>query len=107
MNHVLIAVTAGLVLLLERLLRAERRRRLMARRLPPDQPLEEHLSSSGRFRAVVYSHDTGVMRIEVFQRMGTEPTEPCWLRISGPSFVDREALPDAIREALRAEGGPA
>ena len=106
MNHVLIAVIAGLVILLERLLRGARRRRLNARRLPPDQPLEEHLSSSGQFRAVVYSHDAGVMRIEVFQRIGPDPTEPSWLRISGPSFVDREALPAAVHEALRAAGLP-
>jgi hypothetical protein len=105
-NHVLIAVTVGLVILVERVLRAALRRRLNARRLPPDQPLEEHLSSSGQFRAVVYPHDTGVMRIEVFRRTGPDPTEPSWLRISGPSFVDREALPAAVHEALRAAGGP-
>jgi hypothetical protein len=105
MKQVLIGVAVTMVLLLERLVRAERRRRVMARRPPPDQPVEEHLSSSGRFKAVVYAYDRSVMRVEVFQWVENDPTAPFWLRISGPSFVDQRALPAVVHEALRAAGG--
>lgn len=105
MKHVLIGLTVVVVLLIERLVRAERRRRIIARRPPPDQPVEEHLSASGRLKAVVYAHDTRVMRVEVFQRVDTERTEPCWRRISGPTFVDQRSLHAAVQEALRAAGG--
>ena len=105
MKHVLIALAVMTVLLLDRLVRAERGRRLIARRSPPDQPVEEHLSSSGRFKSVVYAFDSSVMRVEVFQWVENEPTAPFWLRISGPSFVDQAALPAAVNEALRAAGG--
>jgi hypothetical protein len=101
----LIAAAVMVVLVGERLVRAERRRRFNARRPPPDQPVDEHLSSSGRFKVVVYAYDSKVMRIEVFQRVEDEATEPVWRRISGPSFVDREALPGVVDEALRAAGG--
>ena len=104
MKHVLIGVAVALVLLLERLVRAERRRRVIARRPPPDEPVAEHLSSSGRFKAVVYAYDGSVMRVEVYQWVENEPAAPSWLRISGPSFVDQRALPAVVREALRDPG---
>lgn len=105
MKHILIGVAVAMVLLIERLVRAERRRRVVARRPPPDQPLEEHLSASGRLKAVVYAHDGRVMRVEVFQWVESERTAPFWRRISGPSFVDPQSLPAAVHEALRAAGG--
>jgi len=86
MKHVLIALAVMTVLLLDRLVRAERGRRVIARRSRPDQPVQEHLSSSGRFKSVVYAFDSSVMRVEVFQWVENEPTAPFWLRISGPSF---------------------
>src|SRR5258708_40227734 len=105
MKHALIAMGVAVVLLLERIRRAERRRRVRAARPAPDQPLEEHLSPSGRFKAVVYAHDGSIMRVEVFRRIADEPTAPCWLRIHGPSFVDEGALPGVVHEALRAASG--
>jgi hypothetical protein len=101
MKHVLIGVAVVMVLLFERLVRAERRHRVVARRPPPDQPVEEYLSSSGRFKAVVYAQDSSVMRVEIFRLVGDEPTAASWLRVSGPSFVDRRALPAVVHEALR------
>jgi hypothetical protein len=70
----------------------------------PDQAVDEHLSSSGRFKVVVHAYDSKVMRIEVFQRVEDETAVPVWRRISGPSFVDREGLPAVVHEALRAAG---
>ena len=105
MKHVLIALAAMTVLLLPEALRALRRRRAMARRPWPDAPVEEHLSSSGRLKAVVFAYDNKVMRVEVFQRVADDaPPETSWRRIAGPSFVDKGAVPDAVREALRAAG---
>src|SRR5260221_2884221 len=101
-DHVRIAGAYAVVLLWERRLRAERRGRVIAGRPRRDQPLEKHLSPSGRFRAVVYAHDRAVMRVEVFQRIEDEPRTPYWVRVSGVSFVDRGALPAVVREALRA-----
>ena len=105
MNHVLIGVAVMTVFLFERLVRAERRRRAIARRPPPDLPVEEHLSSSGRFKAVVYAYDSNVMRVEVFQWVENGGTAAVWRRISGPSFADQRALPAVVREALRAAEG--
>lgn len=101
MRYLLSAAAVAAVLLLEHLLRVERRRRAQARRLPPDLPVEEHLSESGRFRATVYPHDTDVMRFEVFERLEDQEGAPRWRRVSPPSFVDRKALPAIIDEALR------
>jgi len=107
LKHVLIGVAVATVLVIERLVRAERRRRAIARRPPPDEPVEEHLSSSGRFKAVVYAYDHSVMRVEVFRLVDNERTAPFWVRISGPSFVDRCALPAVVHETLRAADGDA
>jgi hypothetical protein len=93
-------VAVVLVLLTEWLVRTRRRRRAAARRLPPDLPVEEHLSPSGRFKALVYPHDGSVMRVEVFRWVEDEPGAPFWRRTSGPSFVDQRALPAVVREAL-------
>jgi hypothetical protein len=105
MKHVLIGLAVTMVLVVERLVRAQRRRGVTASRPSPDEPLEEHLSSSGRIKAVVYAHDRSVMRVEVFRWVESEPGAPFWLRITGPSFADRRAVPALVREAIRTAGG--
>jgi hypothetical protein len=106
LRHLLIALAVTTVLVLERLIRAERRRRAIARRPPPDEPVEEHFSASGSIKAVVFAYDSQVMRIEVFQRVANEPAADIfWRRISGPSYVDQGAVPAAVHEALLAAGG--
>jgi hypothetical protein len=107
MKHLLIGLSVLIVIVTGELLRARRRRRTLARLPSPEHPLQEHLSSSGRFKAVVYAHDERVLRVEVFQRVEDDPTAPFWVRISGPSFVERGSLQTVVHEALRSAGGEA
>jgi hypothetical protein len=105
MKHLLIGLSVLIVMVAGELLRARRRRQTLARLPSPEHPLQEHLSSSGRFKAVVYAHDEGVLRVEMFQRVEHDPAAPCWVRISGPSFVDKGSLHSVVHEALRSAGG--
>jgi hypothetical protein len=105
MTHVLIGAAVLLILLLPPWYRERKRRQRFARLPNPMAPIEERLSPSGRFKAVVYAHDAEVVRVEVLRRATKEPAEPAWARVTGPSFADRQSLPAVLDEALLAASG--
>jgi hypothetical protein len=107
-RHVVIAFAVFGVMIAERIWKTARRRRRLKRAMGdaiPDRPLEERLSASGRFKAVVYENADGVFRVELFHLVAGDPTEPYWSRTGGSSFADRAALPSVVDEALRAASG--
>jgi len=109
-SHILIALGVFGVMAVEWLWRRVKRRHRLAsgmRAARPEEALEEHLSASGRLKVVVYPHGHEVFRVEVFQRMTEDPTEPYWIRTAGPSLVDRGSLGAVLDEALRACSGEA
>jgi hypothetical protein len=98
------------VLIAERIWQTGRRRRGLKRTdgaAHPDYAVEEHLSPSGMSKVVVYPHGDEVFRVELFRRMANDPAEASWLRVGGPSYVDRSALAGVVDEALRAASGGA
>ncbi len=71
----------------------------------PDDPIQELVSPSGRFKAVAYVHDGVTFRVEVFRLTDGEPDERYWRRTSGPSFVDRSGLAGVMAGVLRGASG--
>ncbi len=107
MKHYLIMALAVFgVMTVEWIWKTAKRRRSLTRAYGgrhPDQPIEEHLSASGRFKAVVYPHAEGVFRAELLERLSTDLPEPYWFSTGAPSFVDRGALQSILDEAARRE----
>jgi hypothetical protein len=107
-RHVVIAFAVLGVMIFEWIWKTSKRRRHLKRAFGagrPDLPIEEHLSPSGRFKVVVYPHAEGVFRVEVFERLAADLTEPYWFRTGEPSFVDRGALVAILDETARKELG--
>ena len=109
-THILIATAVLGVILAQWAWQAWRMRRRELRSsagawVSPDTPYAERHSPSGRTKVEVYPHAAGVLRLEVFRWIDDEPTEPYWLRVSGPSFVDATSMPGVMDEALRAASG--
>ena len=105
MTHLVILGAVMMIILGEEFLRSWRRTRRL-RKLPnPDRPLEEHFSPSGRYKAVVFEHDTEVLRIEVLRLVDDEPTASFWQSASRASFVDRASLQSVVTEALSSASG--